>query len=551
MGKIGIKGRWGGKIGWLWVVVSVALLVMSGKAGAFDIQTGQDDLALSWNNTLRYTYNHRVQGQNQAILNSLNFDDGDRNLDVGTVMNRLDVLSEFALVYKKSYGAHISGAGWYDQRYFDHMDNTSASTSNYIDANGNHALGLTRQAKDQNRFGGELLDAFAFGSFNAGNIPINVKVGRSTVVWGEGLLNAMHSISYSQNPIDFYKASSQPGVEVREIFRPQNNLTVTVQPTSTLTLGGEYFLQWEEDKLGETGSYFGTYDFALRGGQSLFLAPGYSVPQGGIIEPRQARDFGFMARWAPEWLDGTLGFYYRNFSDKLPQLGLLTSGGIPGKYYWSYASDINLYGISLGKSVAGGSFGAEVSYRTHMPLASSAALVTSLPGTGDTFGARGNTWHALANYLTILSGMPFWDSLTVMAEVDYNHVDKVTEKPELYLGRDSYTGIDKPTRDYGEATISITPTWYQALAGVDMTLPLSVGSGLFGNSGVSNGGNRGAGSYSFGVGADIFQKYNADLKYVGYFGDLQTDATGGIASSTGYGYLRDRGFVSFTLKTTF
>lgn len=555
MGNAAMKRRDGYGLGFLSAAAIAVFLGVCGSVGAFEIKTGSDDVYMSWDNTLRYTYGHRVQGQNQTILNSPNFDDGDRNLDVGTIMNRFDILSELGLVYKKDYGIHVSGAGWRDQRYYDHLDNTSVSTSNFINANGQQAIGLTRQTKDQSRLGAELLDAFVFGNFDAGGVPVSVKVGRSTVYWGEGLLNAMHSISYSQMPLDFAKATAQPGVEVKEVFRPLNNVTVTIQPFETLTLGAQYFLQWEEDKLSETGSYFGAFDFALRGGQSLILAPGFSIAQGGIIEPRQARDFGFMARWTPNWLAGTLGLYYRNFSDKLPQAGLLLNGGVPDKYFWSYASGINLYGMSFGKQIAGGSFGAEISYRTHMPLNSSMGVVTSpsaLPGTGDTFGARGNTWHALANYLTILGGSPLWNSATAMAEVDYSRVECVTERPDLYLGRGDYSGIDKPSRDYLEATVAFTPTWYQVFPGVDMTLPLSFGSGLIGTSGVSNGGNRNAGSYSFGIGADIFQKYKADLKYAGYFGSFETDpASGGIKTSTGYGFIRDRGFISLTLKTTF
>jgi hypothetical protein len=82
-----------------------------------------------------------------------------------------------------------------------------------------------------------------------------------------------------------------------------------------------------------------------------------------------------------------------------------------------------------------------------------------------------------------------------------------------------------------------------------MSMPLSIGSGLVGTSGVSNGGNKNAGSFGFGIGADFFQKYKADLKYAGYFGDNELTPTGG--SSTGYGFIKDRGFVSLTLKTTF
>ena len=39
------------------------------------------------------------------------------------------------------------------------------------------------------------------------------------------------------------------------------------------------------------------------------------------------------------------------------------------------------------------------------------------------------------------------------------------------------------------------------------------------------GGNEGAGNYSVGIAADIYQKYRFDLKYIGYYGDYSTNPT--------------------------
>src|SRR5574337_1094440 len=86
-----------------------AVLGVCGSAGAFEIQTGNDDLEIHWDNTFRYTLGQRVKGQNRDIINSPNNDDGDRNFDVGLVTNRLDILSELDAVYKKSYGVRVSG----------------------------------------------------------------------------------------------------------------------------------------------------------------------------------------------------------------------------------------------------------------------------------------------------------------------------------------------------------------------------------------------------------------------------------------------------------
>jgi hypothetical protein len=67
------------------------------------------------------------------------------------------------------------------------------------------------------------------------------------------------------------------------------------------------------------------------------------------------------------------------------------------------------------------------------------------------------------------------------------------------------------------------------------------------------GGNKGAGSYSIGLGLDLKNKYRFDLKYVDYFGDYTTNpATGAVAVYNGSTtMLKDRGALYFTFKTTF
>jgi len=84
-------------------------LTAAGKAQAFEIATGSPDLALRWDNTVRYNAGWRVQSQDAAILGNPNFDDGDRNFRNGSlVTSRFDVLSEFDLVYRRMFGARVS-----------------------------------------------------------------------------------------------------------------------------------------------------------------------------------------------------------------------------------------------------------------------------------------------------------------------------------------------------------------------------------------------------------------------------------------------------------
>lgn len=553
-------------------VALASIMALHTDVGAFEIPTGNEDVKINLDNTLRYTLGQRMRGQNKDILNSPQNDDGDRNFDVGIVSSRLDLLTEFDVIYKKNYGIRLSGASWYDPIYRDSLDNKS-NTSNHL-VNGVPTVGLNKYTKDH--FGGvdgELMDAFAFAKIQAGEVPINVRAGRHTVYWGESFLpyGGANGISAAQSPLDLGKALSMPGVELKEVFRPLNQVSAQVQPIPTLTIAGQHYLEWEPNAFPESGSYLAFADPYLSGGESLWTPVG-PIRNGGDIRPKNARDWGLSARWNPEWLEGTVGIYYRNFSDKLPQLLVDVSHAGPTTmptYHLAYADNIDLYGISLAKNILGISVGAEISYRQNMPLASLSGIVVGapgappVPGRGDTAGARGDTMHALINFLGLLPKTPVSDAGSWLAEFTYSRWDRVSQGNDYFLGRNGYTGKDRVTRDAATAALNFAPQWFQVFPGVDLTMPLSVASGIYGTSAIQGGGAKSNGSYSAGLSFDIFAKYKVDLTYASFFGTYGTDATGGIPGPGGaapgahtgagdiFALLKDRDILSLTLKATF
>ena len=67
----------------------------------------------------------------------------------------------------------------------------------------------------------------------------------------------------------------------------------------------------------------------------------------------------------------------------------------------------------------------------------------------------------------------------------------------------------------------------------------------------SSAATRRNGNYTVGIGADVFQKYRIDLKYIDYFGKYKDNGTA-VTTQNGFTtLLEDRGFVSLTFKTTF
>lgn len=538
---------------------------MCTTASAVEIETGNNDVQLRFDNTVRYNLGYRTEKQNPAILGNANADDGDRNFKKNSIVtNRIDLLSELDVVWRKQLGARVSAAGWYDNAYSSSLDNTNPATSNHL-VNGAPAVGLSDYTKRYYKgASGEVLDAFVFGSAQLGDMNATLRIGRHTINWGEALLGggAIHGISYSQTPLDQAKGIATPGIEAKELYRPQNQISGQLQVTPELSVAAQYFLQWDPTRFPEAGSYLGFSDALLLGGESVVLVPG--VPglravRAADVKPKDRGDWGLAARWSPEWLEGTVGLYYRNFSDKLPQQATVGIP-VPTRYFLMYASDIDMYGLSLTKQIAGISFGLDLNYRKNMPLVSrgvALAATAALPAQGETLGARGNTWHAVLNAIGTFSTTPLFDSASWNAEITWNRWDKVTSDPfNVFKGLPAYASnpanIDRVTKDFVGLAVGFTPTWFQVFPGADLLMPVSASMGISGNSAVTSGGNKSNGSYSVGLGLDLYSKYRFDLRYVDYLGNYVTNAAGAVTVNNGATTtLKDRGAVYFTFKTTF
>ena len=501
-----------------------AALSMAGAAQAGEIDTGNPDVVLRWDNTIRYNLGVRTQHQDPAILANPNLDDGDRNFNRrSAVANRGDLLSEMDLVVDKKWGFRASGAAWVDAVY-NSLDSTSTATANTL-VNGVPTAGALSDHTRRFAKGlsGELLDAFAFVNGEIGDMPANVRVGRHTVFWGEGLYgaSALHGISYGQYSLDLWKGYATPGVEAKELFRPRNSVTAQIQPTTTLTLSAQYFMAWESARYPEAGTYLTVNDALLEGGQSLIAGPGQRLLQGDVGKPKKSGDWGLSARWSPEWLEGTVGLYARRTADIQPQLAALPAaagvpagacsaagftplnastcyinpaaatvpqilGGFVGQYRAFYGRDIDILGLSLSKSVAGVSVGTELSYRHNMPLNSIAVnvLPTALanPAAGqlslaqlaatDIPGARGNTLHAVVNALGVIPKTFLFDTASYGAEMVFSRWLKVYGNAASFKGSAAYAhgmnGGLTPFAAGGAANVDAVTKNYMGL-GVNFT----------------------------------------------------------------------------------
>jgi hypothetical protein len=370
----------------------------------------------------------------------------------GMTTNRLDVLAELDLAWRGRYGGRVSARRLVRRR----LPGRHRQPGPRGDGEGHPRayVGNEFSSFTLDRYRGpygELLDAFAFARLDAGDVPVTVKAGRHTIYWGESLMQAgaIHGISYSQMPLDLAKGAATPGVEAKELFRPLAGVSAQAQLTPALSVAGQVFLEWEPYLYAEGATFLGGGDFTVSGPDGVYRAvPGGNpifVRNAGTSEPRGAGDFGFALRWGPDWLGGTLGLYYRRFTDKVAAVMLTDNPGgegplspelsSPYQYRQYYGEDVDLVGASFARQLLGVSVGAEVSFRRDQPLLAQplgfAVPTPALPAgvlfphgvpqlVRNSYQARGDTVHALANAVGVLSGLGLFDTASWAFEVTYS-----------------------------------------------------------------------------------------------------------------------------------
>lgn len=524
------------------------LIGVARDAQAFKFEVPDPDFAVRWDNTVRYNIGIRAEGQDSRIINNPLFDTSDKKFDRGDlVTNRIDLLSELDVVYKEKHGFRVSAAGWYDNAY---SDTKVEGNPNFGPPGAYPGGNYTSYVKRYNRGpSGEFLDAFAFTKFDLGNVPVNLKLGQHTTYWGESLFSLSNSIAYSQGPVDVIKATANPGSQAKELFLPVAQISGQAQLTDELSMAASYYLDWKPWRLPDGGTYFGSANFFSVGG-GTFVQPG--VPfLGASDRPRNTGNWGVMSRWSPDWLQGTIGVYYREFAEGLPWV-VFNPGFSSARL--AYAENTKLYGVSLAKQLGGASIGAEVSYRKGTALNSNAAVSTE--------GARGDTVHALVNGIVYFGNSPLWGAAPLTVELNYTHLDKVTTNAALLPLKgtgacvsatpgapgDVYDGC--VTKNAWALNLAFEPVWYQVLPGVDLKGPLSFSIGLDGNAANLGGSRKGNGTYSIGLTAEVQNRYFISLKYNDYLVKFRDNGTAVTTNNGGGALYSDRGWVSLTFQTS-
>ncbi len=542
--------------------LAAVLVLCSQAAHAFQVDTGNPDFKLRWDNTVKYSAAWRTQNPSSKLTQgqvALNQDDGDRAFNKGLISNRTDILSELDLSFQ-SFGARLSGAAWYDTEYQHNNDNDDPARANQRSVAYDEFTDDTRHLHGGD---GELLDAFVYWNGEVAERATSVRAGRHGLIWGESLFFGANGIAGGMAPVDVVKAQSVPNTQFKEITRPVNQLSGTFQLTDDVSLGAFYQLEWEQTRLPGAGSYFSTSDTIGEGNERLivgapfpaFLGGNPSSPaaffHGNDKEARSSGQGGLQLKYSAETVE--YGLYAIQYHDKTPKLYLKPSTGAPnfatgqiGEYYWVYPEDIRALGASFSTTMDEYSFAGEASMRWNMPLVSNGQTV--LPGVvadndDDALYAVGRTAHVNLNVLASFGPNFLARESGFVGEIAWNRLLNVTK---------NRAALDPNATDDGLGFKMVyTPTYRQLFSGIDISIPLGISYFPLGKSAVvSSFGPDNGGDINIGITATYLDRVTAGLTYTHYYGAEDTN----LNALSQFNYkqsLKDRDYLAFSVKTTF
>ncbi len=182
----------------------------------------------------------------------------------------------------------------------------------------------TKAAEDGQGNAFDILDAYIFGEYYIGDNPLEVRLGKQVINWGEGLFY-LDGVA-QQVPLNISKLVT-PGSELKEAYIGVESLYFNLGIGEASSLEAYYHFKWRRNEWPIHGSFYGD-DTLFRGAkqawntdlssEAAFPAPGF---RGENIEASNSGQFGAAYR-TMLGNDTEVGIYYARYHDANPVLTL-------------------------------------------------------------------------------------------------------------------------------------------------------------------------------------------------------------------------------------
>lgn len=492
------------------ITLVIALALGTSTAQAADFNFGEDnDILLQINSQLDIGASWRLEDPTNRVysasnraggLGSTTTDDGALNYDKGDAFTTIIKGMHDIQLSKGNFGAFVRFKYWYDYELAKGDVAHGNSNNGYVPNTPLSDSGF----EDNSKFSGiSLLDAYVYGSFDLGETPVDIRLGRQVVSWGESTF--IQGGMNSSNPFDV-PALRRPGATLKEGILPVGMLYANVGLTENLSIEGFYQYEWEKTQVDGCGTYFSGADYAATGCNYITvktndhdaLAGGVYAEQQADLEPDDGGQYGLAARYYSEALNDTeFGIYYMNIHSRLPVLNAVRTAvppafeqatGIPAEhspiivpfstpglgglsvynpaYNAEFPEDLKYYGVSFATNVGGTALSGEISYKPDTPIQingpdllnatlSESPIFSfterlqaggSDPAGTNSYGQEVKGWDAFDVTQMQMTAIHFFENalgasrVTLIGEVGLILTDDI-EDEELRYGRNSSYGI--------------------------------------------------------------------------------------------------------------
>jgi len=430
-----------------------AALAVSTPVHAVDFDWG--DWSGSWDNTISYGISWRGASVDEKLIGKGNggtaeamiSDDGNLNFDSGDIFSNIIKGTSEIEIDNGQWGGFARIKYWYDFEMMNNGKPHGHSPNKYASGEELNDDDFHKLAQFSGLY---LLDLFAYGSVDLGEMPLDIRLGRQVVNWGEATF--IQGINVL-NPIDV-SAFRRPGAEIKEGLLPVNMFYANLGIGNGWSLEGFYQIKWEETVIDACGTYFSDNDFAAEGCNQL-LVPDIGVPDVAlqnlsnirkdpyIDKARSGGQWGLAIRNYVDAIDTEFGLYYQSLHSRTPSLNLrynnaaIASGSIlinptagpvpvPAYYQVQYVEDIDIWGLTFATNIGVVALSGEVSYKKGLPVningttelaggigaLSTQGAFCATPQAYGQFGAR--ACQALGSYLATGDGLAYgWDRFDV------------------------------------------------------------------------------------------------------------------------------------------
>lgn len=241
-------------------------LLVAAQAQAVEFSFADNEITGSLDTTVSYGQLWRVQGQDKSN-NDINTNDGNRNFDTGLVSEVFKITSDLEASYQ-NYGVFVRGTAFYDTQIMDKRNdyydaNTPAQPSQSYPRDNT----FTRETRHKAGRDAQILDAYVYGNWDVGDMPVSGRFGKQVFNWGEGLF--YRGGINTTNPVDAAKFRL-PGSEVKEVLVPVEALSFNLGLTDNLSMETFYQFNWKETAVDPVGTYFSETDLFADGGNTAY-----------------------------------------------------------------------------------------------------------------------------------------------------------------------------------------------------------------------------------------------------------------------------------------